>query len=116
MKSTPGGNQYFILFIDDYSRYVTVKLMKNKASVKQQLMNHCQWINNQYGRWPKEVRADNAAEYEGTRSWQIGVGMGPEGIPGEIATGSFAVNITLLTEGGPGQFSASRIDFGFGVM
>lgn len=69
MKQTPGGNQYFILFIDDYTRYVTVKLMRSKACVKQQLMNHCNFIYTQYNRWPKEVRSDNAAEYEGTRNW-----------------------------------------------
>ncbi|KAI0994431.1 hypothetical protein K3495_g13751, partial [Podosphaera aphanis] len=69
VKHTPGGNRYFILFIDDHSRYVTIKLMKDKVSVKQKLMNYCNWMNTQFGRWPKEIRADNAAEYEGTRSW-----------------------------------------------
>ncbi|KAI0996183.1 Retrovirus-related Pol polyprotein from transposon TNT 1-94 [Podosphaera aphanis] len=69
VKQSPGGNRYFILFIDDFTRYVTVKLMKDKASVKQRLINYCNFVNTQYGRWPKEIRADNAAEYEGTRVW-----------------------------------------------
>ncbi|KAI0992839.1 hypothetical protein K3495_g15345, partial [Podosphaera aphanis] len=69
VKHTPGGNQYFILFIDDYTRYITVELMKNKASVKQKLMNYCSYIHTQHNRWPKEIKADNAAEFEGTRSW-----------------------------------------------
>lgn len=69
ITKTPGGNQYFILFIDDFTRYVTVKLMRDKASVKQKLMNYCNFVNTQYGRWPKEFRADNAAEFEGTRAW-----------------------------------------------
>ncbi|KAI1002209.1 hypothetical protein K3495_g5995 [Podosphaera aphanis] len=68
-QQIPGGNRYFILFIDDFTRYVTVKLMKDKASVKQKLINYCNFVNTKYGRWPKEIRADNAAEYEGTRVW-----------------------------------------------
>lgn len=69
VKQTPGGNQYFILFIDDYTRFVTVKLMKNKSCVKQQIMNYCNFIHTQHGRWPKKIKADNASEYEGTRAW-----------------------------------------------
>ncbi|KAI0999360.1 hypothetical protein K3495_g8834 [Podosphaera aphanis] len=67
VKNTPGGNKYFILFIDDYTRYTTVKFMKDKASIKQQLINYCTFVNTQKGHWPKEIRADNAAEYQGTR-------------------------------------------------
>ena len=69
VKHTPGGNQYFILFIDDFTRFVTVKLMKNKSCVKQQIMNYCTFIHTQYGRWPKKLKTDNASEYEATRSW-----------------------------------------------
>ena len=69
VKHTPGGNQYFILFIDDFTRHISVKLMKDKISVKQQLMNYCNFVHTQYNRWPKEIRSDNAAEYEGTRNW-----------------------------------------------
>ncbi|POS85028.1 hypothetical protein EPUL_005203, partial [Erysiphe pulchra] len=32
IKHTPDGNQYFVLFIDDYTRFITVKLIKDKAS------------------------------------------------------------------------------------
>lgn len=69
VKQTPGGNQYFILFIDDYTRFVTVKLIKDKSCVKQQIMNYCNFVHTHYNRWPKEIKADNAAEYEGTRDW-----------------------------------------------
>lgn len=69
LKHTPGGNQYFILFIDDYTRYISVKLMKNKSSVKQQIMNYCNLVHTQHGRWPKAIHSDNTAEYEGTRNW-----------------------------------------------
>ena len=75
VKQTPGGNKYFILFIDDFTRYITVKLMKDKSSVKQQLINYCTFVNTQHGYWPKEIRADNAAEYEGTRTWLEGRGI-----------------------------------------
>lgn len=34
VRQTPGGNQYFILFIDDYTRFITVKLVKDKSCVK----------------------------------------------------------------------------------
>ena len=69
IKQTPGGNQYFVLFVDDHTRYISVNLMKDKASVKQKLMNYCSFVHTQYNRWPKEIRADNAAEYEETKSW-----------------------------------------------
>ncbi|KAI0995437.1 hypothetical protein K3495_g12742 [Podosphaera aphanis] len=99
VKQTPGGNQYFILFIDDHTRHTTVKLMKDKASVKQQLMNYCSFIHTQYDRWPKEIRSDNAAEYEGTRSWleERGIRLNPSAPHSPQQNGvSERMNRTLL--------------------
>ncbi|POS82585.1 hypothetical protein EPUL_005263, partial [Erysiphe pulchra] len=39
------------------------------ASVRQKLLNYCNSVHIQYGWWPKRVRTDNAAEYEGCRVW-----------------------------------------------
>ncbi|POS85586.1 hypothetical protein EPUL_003893 [Erysiphe pulchra] len=98
MENITGENQYFILFIDNYTRHITVKLMKDKASVKQKL-NPCNHVHTQYGYWPKKTKSDNATEYEGTRNWleEKGIKLKPSALNSPQQNGvSERMNRTLL--------------------
>ena len=46
---TIGGARYFVTFIDNYSRYCTVYLMKNKSEVYAKLLHFKNMAENQLG-------------------------------------------------------------------
>ena len=50
---TRGGNRYFIIFIDDYSRYVHVYLMKTKDEVFYMFKTYTSLVENQLSRKSK---------------------------------------------------------------
>jgi hypothetical protein len=52
---------------------------------------------------------------EGPTDFKVGAGLYPVGTPGEIGVGTFQVAISLSTSFGPGEFSVSRVDIGFGL-
>ena len=57
------GAQYYVLFVDDYSRYVWIYFMQNKSEV---LSIFKQWkalVETQTGRKVKVIRNDNGGEY-----------------------------------------------------
>ena len=57
------GFYYFITFIDDYSRYTWVFLMKTRSEFFSIFQNFCAEIRNQFGVSIKILRSDNAREY-----------------------------------------------------
>lgn len=61
--STYGGRKYFVTFIDDYTRYVTVYLMKNKSEVFTHFKSYQAWAELQHGRKIQTLRSDNGGEY-----------------------------------------------------
>ena len=60
-----GGSRYFVSFIDDYSRYTTVHMMKNKSEVSDKLLKFVNLAENLTGEKVKKVRSDNGGEYVG---------------------------------------------------
>ena len=58
-----GGSRYFVTFIDDYSRYTAVYMMKNKSEVLQKLKEFVQSSENFTGKRIKRIRSDNGGEY-----------------------------------------------------
>lgn len=60
---TPGGNRYFLSIIDDYSRYLWLYLLKNKAEAKGCIMNYVRAVENQFGRKPGIIRSDRGGEF-----------------------------------------------------
>ena len=68
-----GGSRYFVTFIDDYSRYTTVYMMKQKSEVLAKFTEFVNLVENQTGlkvkrlnienQTVKRLRSDNGGEY-----------------------------------------------------
>ena len=61
---TRGGNRYFITFIDDFSKYTYVYLLKNKSDAFEKFKEFVLEIENQFGKKIKRYRSERGQEYE----------------------------------------------------
>ena len=48
-KASPGGSKYFISFINDKTRHVTIKFIKVKSDAEHKIQNYVTWIETQLG-------------------------------------------------------------------
>ena len=62
-----GGARYFVIFIDDYSRFTWIYLMKNRHELPQIYINFASMIKTQFSKTIKVFRCDNAMEYRDTK-------------------------------------------------
>lgn len=60
---TRGGNGYFITFIDDYSKYTYIYLMRNKDEVFDKFKLYKSLVENQKEKRIKILRSDRGGEY-----------------------------------------------------
>ena len=58
-----GGSKYFVIFIDDFSRYTCIYLMHNCSELAQIYHTFAQMISTQFSKTIKIFRIDNAMEY-----------------------------------------------------
>ena len=58
-----GGYEYFITFIDDYSRFGYVYLMKWKSKAFEKFKEFRVEVENQLGKHIKAIRPDHGGEY-----------------------------------------------------
>lgn len=58
-----GGALYFITFIDDYSRYITVYVLRNKSDAFKAFKEYLAMAEKQTGCKLKRLRSDNGREY-----------------------------------------------------
>ena len=58
-----GGNRYFVTFIDEYSRYSHVFLIREKSEVADILIQFIEMIKTKFGARPKVIRSDRGGEY-----------------------------------------------------
>jgi len=63
--ATPSGNRYFLMMIDDYSRYTKVYLLKNKSEVPAKVTEYAKYIQTKFNKTPKVIRSDRGGEYTG---------------------------------------------------
>ena len=63
---TMGGSKYFVVFVDDYSHYTWIYLMKNRYQISQIISNFAAMIQTQFFRTIKMFRTDNAMENKET--------------------------------------------------
>jgi len=63
---TPLGFQYFISFIDDYSRVTWVYLLKSRSEISSVFREFHSYVKNQFSTSIKTLRTDNAKEYLST--------------------------------------------------
>ena len=61
---TRGGNRYIITFIDDFSKYTTIYLLKNKSDAFEKFQDFLKEVENQFSRKIKRIRSDRDREYE----------------------------------------------------
>ena len=62
-STTKGGYQYFITFIDDFSRYGYVYLMKHKTESFEMFKIFKNEVQNQLGKNIKALRSNRSGEY-----------------------------------------------------
>ena len=58
-----GGSRYFVTFTDDYSRYVTVNILKTKDEVNDKFEDFLNLVENQHDLKVKKFRSDGGGEY-----------------------------------------------------
>ena len=59
-----GGKRYYITFVDDFSRYTTVYLLKSKDEVDEMFLRYkATKVENQLDRKIKRLRSDKGGEY-----------------------------------------------------
>ena len=61
---TCGGNRYIITFIDDFSKYSTIYLLKNESDAVEKFQNFLKEVENQFNRKIKRIRSDRGREYD----------------------------------------------------
>lgn len=63
--ATPNGKEYLVTFIDDFSRFTTISLLRNKSEVEIKLMEFIEFVKTKFERKPKLIRSDRGGEYIG---------------------------------------------------
>ena len=58
-----GGSLYFVVFVDDYSRYRCIFNMKHRSELLQVYSNFAKMVETQFSKRIKIFRFDNAFEY-----------------------------------------------------
>ena len=61
--SSIGGSRYFVVFIDDYSRYSWIFHMKHRSELLQLYSNFAKMVETQFSKHIKNFRFDNALKY-----------------------------------------------------
>ena len=61
--SSIGGFRYFVLFVDDYSRYNWIFHMKHCSELLQVYSNFAKMVETQFSKSIKIFRSNNALEY-----------------------------------------------------
>jgi len=65
-STTPihGGTWYFVIFIDDHTRFTWIYLMKHRSELPKIYIMFARMIQTQFSKPIKVLRADNAMEYK----------------------------------------------------
>ena len=61
---TRGGKQFYITFIDDYSKYTRIYLFRNKDEARDAFIKYKNEMENQLSKKIKRLRTDRGEEYE----------------------------------------------------
>lgn len=62
-KSSIAGKDYFVTFIDEFTRYSYVYFLKEKSEVPDVLIRFVEMIKTRFGKKPKIIRSDRGGEY-----------------------------------------------------
>ena len=61
---TRGGKRFYIIFVDDYSRYTKLYLLRTKDEACEMFIKYKNEVENQLGKKIKRLRTDRGGEYE----------------------------------------------------
>ena len=61
---TRGGKRFYITYIDDYSRYTSVYLLKNKDEARDIFIKYKNEMENQLSKKIKRLKTNRGGEYE----------------------------------------------------
>ena len=61
---TSGGNRYIIIFIDDFSKYTIVYLLKTKSDAFEKFQDFLKEVENQFDGKIERIRKDRGHKYE----------------------------------------------------
>jgi len=61
---TRGGKRFYITFIDDYSCFTTLYLLRNKDEAEETFIKYKTEVENQLGKKIKRLRTDRGGEYD----------------------------------------------------
>ena len=61
--SSIGGSRYFVIFVDDYSRYSWIFNVKYRSELLQVYSNFAKMVETQFSKRIKIFQSDNALEY-----------------------------------------------------
>ena len=61
--SSIGGSRYFVIFVDDYSRYSRIFNVKYRSELLQVYSNFAKMVETQFSKRIKIFQSDNALEY-----------------------------------------------------
>ncbi|KAJ9537573.1 hypothetical protein OSB04_030306 [Centaurea solstitialis] len=59
-----GGCRYFVIFVDDHTRFTWIYLMKHRSELPQIYITFARMIQTQFSKLIKILQADNAMEYK----------------------------------------------------
>ncbi|KAJ0030064.1 hypothetical protein Pint_13139 [Pistacia integerrima] len=62
--TTRGGKKFYITFIDDYSKYTGVYLLRSKDEAIQMFLTYKNEVENKLNKKIKRLRTDRGGEYE----------------------------------------------------
>jgi len=74
--STPAGNAYFLLLVDDMSRYMWLTLLRSKADAPAAIMTFQACIERETGKKLKVLRTDNGGEFTSVEFGEYCAGEG----------------------------------------
>ena len=63
-RSTRGGKNYYVTFIDDYSRYAKVYLVRNKDEAYNMFLLYKAEVKNQLNKKIKRIRSNRGGELD----------------------------------------------------
>ena len=62
--TTQGGSRYFVIFVDDFSRYTWIYLFKIRSELSQIYRDFTKMIDTRFSKPIEVFRSDNAQEYK----------------------------------------------------
>jgi len=60
-----GGQQYYVTFINNFSRYLSVNFLCSKLDTLQTYRAYTAWVNTQFGVRIKQFHSNCGSEYTG---------------------------------------------------